>query len=134
MVAGGCVMLIVPSIGWRRPAGGGGGYSFNMTAGDFAGVVFGYYPAASVGSIDVEPIAGQNLVQSIAVIPQGLSVVVFSGDLREFLSGFTVWVDGVEFNTINATGDWELVEGETGYKFGDGTEFTDGNTYFIEIK
>ncbi len=125
-------MLIVPPIGWKvASGGGGGGYSVTMTAADYAGFLVGYFPLAASGSIDVEPIPGETLA-SIVSLPGQASVVQFVGDITHLLIGLHVWVEGVNM----AGGPWSYVSesGTTEYAFGNGSEFTDGNVYFIEIK
>lgn len=130
-------MLIIPPIGWKVASGGGGdpgdGYSFTMTAGNYVGFVFGYYPDIGFGSIDAEPIPGETLISCVSAPSQRRSSVAFPGDLTSLLTGLQVWIDGVPF-TLTTPWTYVSVNDVTTCQFGNGTEFDDGKSYFIEIK
>lgn len=112
--------------------GGGGGpssFSFNMTAGNFFGIIIGYQQAA-YGSIDVEPIFGHDLVSLSSGIA---SQFVFDGDITSLVVGLTVWVDGVDYGT----GLFGFVYGgstTTLTWFGTGPTFVNGISYLVEIR
>lgn len=137
-------MLIVPVIGWgKRSGGGGGGYSFNMTAVDpsGAGLVIGYdnidmFGAGPFGSISSEPISGETLAVCASAPSLGYSGVIFLGDVFNLLSGLTVWVNGVEYQPAFSLDDWYYSSDDdmTMYDIEDASIFVGGDTYFIEIK
>jgi hypothetical protein len=119
----------------RIAAGGGGGFSFNMTAGDFVGVLQGYSDGSQTsafGSIDAEPLPGNNLALCIS---GSLPGITFHGDATSTLTGLTVWVDSVEYPfdgqdwMYNSDSDlteslWDVAS----------PTFVNTNAYFVEIK
>lgn len=127
-------MLFVPPVGWKKSAPPApSGPSFNMTAGAFSGVVFGYSDGSGLpafGSIDAEPIPGHDLIANVSGFSQAIT---FAGDAVSLLSGLTVWVNGIQY-AANFSG-WGLFGSDTqGSWSSDGPDYADGNSYFIEIK
>jgi len=126
-------MLIVPPIGWKVVSAGGpgGGYSFNMTAGSIVGVFFGYDTGTYgyAGSIDGEPVPGYTLGVCFSAPTVPVSVIGYNAEVPEIV-GLDVWVNGVHMPGST----FSLDEGRTGSQFGDGTEFEEDNSYFIEFK
>lgn len=113
------------------PVGGDG--SFNMTAGEFAGAIRGYFPGLGFGSINTEPFAGETL--NLLISGSGSNGIAFAGDLTAMLAGLTVWVDGVEYPFDGQ--DWAYDSGEdqtTGAWDVAGPVFANTVTYFVEIK
>lgn len=112
-------------------------YSFNLTAGNFAGSVFGYSNdliGSPFGSIDGEPIDGTNYLKGM--ISGSLNAIVFEGDATTLVTGKTVWVDSVEYVFDDA--DWAYDGGED-HTIGSwdtgGPDFSGGaGPYFVEIK
>ncbi len=111
-------------------------YSFNMTAGNLAGVFFGYQ-SGSFGSIDAEPIGGQTLSVCLYdpgnIAGQGQSYIAFNTDLTSLLTTQTVWIDSVQY--APGTG-WTYNSGNdtTYYTPASAWSFSDTVSYFIEIK
>jgi len=113
-------------------------YSFTMTAGDFVGALQGYGGASSpfgpFGAIDAEPISGQTLQLLFTGVGSGGGAIVFDGDVESLVAGKTLWVDGTEYPFAV---DWQTDGDATSGVWDDGSgypTFTDGNSYFIEIK
>lgn len=122
----------------RNPSdAGGGGISFNMTAGDFASAIQGYLSSGNyaglpaIGSISAEPIPGNPLQVLISGNPQ----VAITGDVTATVTGLTIWVDSVEYPFDGA--DWAYDGGNditNATWVSAGPTFVDTVTYFIEIK
>jgi hypothetical protein len=112
----------------------GGGFSFNMTAGDDEAGNTGYarvgnaFAIPPIGSIDAEPISGE--VLDACIENNSILVIAFVGDLTATLAGLTVWVDGVEYPPDS---DWSF-SGVTFYSSNSPPVFLDTVSYFIEIK
>lgn len=133
-------MLILNALsgfgGRRRVSGGGGGYSFTLTAGDLFGFVQGYGVAAFIGSdfgsIDAEPVPGHALY---LLLSGGENGITFNGNAAALLTGLQVYVGGVAYPF---TGDDWTYDGGTGTTSGTwitgNPVFVDGNSYFVEIK
>ena len=115
---------------------GGGGFSFNMTAGDFAAVAQGYSNGNSLpafGSIDAQPISGHDL--SFLISGGGGNAIEFIGDVTAQLAGLTVWVDGVEypFDAVDWTYDIDNDLTTAGWNTA-GPTFVNTSIYAVEIK
>lgn len=116
------------------------GYSFTMTAGDFAGIVSGYLTAeasggSQVGSIDEEPIAGHPLYQFVAYNDGSLGGIIFEGDATADVAGKSVWVNGVEYPFDDADWTYDAGEDRTVGGWATGTPvFAPASVYPSEIK
>lgn len=111
------------------------GLFFNMTAGDFSEAVQGYSDGTQVtafGSIDVEPIPGNDLSALFTGVSDGIS---FHGDVTSIVTGLTVWVDGVEYPFDGF--DWVYSSGSdltSGVWNVGGPVFVNTAIYLVEIK
>jgi hypothetical protein len=118
-----------PAVAGEPPAG----LSFNMTAGDLAGIAQGYSNGsvvAAFGSIDAEPIPGNDLKLFIDGAGGGIA---FDGDVMALVAGLTVWVDGVEYPFDGD--DWATDGDQTqGTWASSAPVFLDAVSYFVEIK
>lgn len=126
------VLIVRKAAGEASP-----GYSFNMTAGDFSGVIQGYADATSVniGSIDAEPITGETL-QFLLTGSAG-NGISFHGDVTASVSGKSVWVDGVQYPFDLADWNYDSENDVTGagWNAGPGAPvFANTQSYFVEIK
>jgi len=114
--------------------GGGGDFSFNMTAGDLGGVAQGYSDGSLIsafGSIDAEPIGGTTL--TFLITGSVGATISFAGNITATVAGLSVWVDGVEFPFDGV--DWTFDGEETVASWDTaGPTFVNTVTYFIEIK
>ena len=116
--------------------GGGSGYSFTMTAGDFSGSIQGYSNGTFIdtfGSIDVEPLPGNPLLTFFGgSLTNGIG---FQGDCLSQLSGKSVWIDGVEYPFNDSDWTYDADNDNTGGVWTANTiTFTPTQTYSIEIK
>lgn len=124
-------------------SGGGGGISFNMTAGPGEEFAPGYYsepnpisfPAG--GSIDAEPIPGHSIGWCGALgAAYGFPTIYFRGDCLATVTGLSLYVDGV-VQPSTAVPGWSYDAGDDATLLiidGTGPAFVDGISYFIEIK
>lgn len=134
---------IAPAISKKKAAPDpGGGYSFTMTAGNFANVVYGYSNGGilpAFGSINAEPVPDETL-ESIMYSPTGAGLgfigatIVFAGDIVDKLQSKILYVDGDPYtpsvdwfydsNNDITRATWE----------NDSPEFVEDEEYFIEFK
>jgi hypothetical protein len=112
-----------------------GGYSCNLTVGDFSGILYGYDTPAgqgvSIGSIDAEPVPSFTMASASWT---GTDLAVwFIGDCLSLVSSLNVYIDGVN---RGGSGSWVYNTDIAGYTTLDRTVtigITSG-TYLFEIK
>lgn len=123
---------------WRQLRSGivassGGG--FTLTAGRIGLNNEIGYGKGSYGSIDQEPIPGNDLSEFYYLLSNGSGIIYFEGDVTSELSGLTVWVDNTEYPFDS---DWTYSGGadetQAEWNAGNAPVFSDGVDYSIEIK
>jgi hypothetical protein len=112
-----------------------GGYSCNLTVGNFSGAVYGYDTedglGLSIGSIDAEPVPGFTMATA-AWSGTDLSIY-FIGDCLSLVTSLNVYIDSVN---RGGAGSWVYNSAIPGYTTLDRTVtigITSG-TYLFEIK
>lgn len=126
----------------------GGGYSFTMTAEDYASTFVGYYPGVPFGSIDADPFTGEG--GSVLYIYDVSGSLGFSiaGDFTAQFSGKQLYIEGVVYDPGGNCGfarydsdppneDWRMIYTDDGTESGGNPTaygFADATEYLIEIK
>jgi hypothetical protein len=109
-----------------------GGFSCNLTVGEFSGFFYGYDTGVAVdtfGSISGQPISGEVMDYCFWFSDGSTLSVGFAGDLLSTLDLLDVHINGVNYGGI---GDWAYGTGTT-LTVGSGPTLTSG-TYLLEFK